>query len=350
MASFFKKDGKWRALVRRKDHKPVSKWFDTKSAAQAWADEIERQIDAGVQQVKPRTIADLITDYRTIRSKTRPILDTSTEHYTLGMLTRTLGDRTSLQTDDVVAWALQRRDEGAGPYTVLCDLSKLATVFRHCGGDSLSEAILSARPRLAHLQLIGGGGMRERRPTEEEMLGLLQWLQEYRGQRYADCVRFAVLTAMRRGEVAAVRWSDIDHQKKLLLVRNRKDPRKKIGNDQWVPLLSGAYDLVMSQPQEDERIFPIHPQTLSKYFKEGCDALGIPDLHFHDLRHEGISRLFEDGLEIQHVALVSGHKSWSHLRRYTNLKPESLHELHQDRLQHRERRTTASRRPDKSGQ
>ena len=57
---------------------------------------------------------------------------------------------------------------------------------------------------------------------------------------------------------------------------------------------------------------------MSKYFREGCSALGIPDLHIHDLRHEGTSRLFEAGLPIQEVALVTGHKDWRHLRRYTN--------------------------------
>ena len=51
----------------------------------------------------------------------------------------------------------------------------------------------------------------------------------------------------------------------------------------------------------------------------------IIDLHFHDLRHEGTSRLFEAGFSIQHVALATGHKYWKMLRRYTHLKPESLH-------------------------
>ena len=51
---------------------------------------------------------------------------------------------------------------------------------------------------------------------------------------------------------------------------------------------------------------------------------GITDLRFHDLRHDGISRLFENGWAIQEVALVSGHHSWSSLKRYTNLKEETI--------------------------
>jgi site-specific recombinase XerD len=55
--------------------------------------------------------------------------------------------------------------------------------------------------------------------------------------------------------------------------------------------------------------------------------LKIEDLHFHDLRHEGTSRLFEAGFSIEQVALVTGHKDWKMLRRYTHLRPEHLHSV-----------------------
>jgi len=94
-----------------------------------------------------------------------------------------------------------------------------------------------------------------------------------------------------------------------------------------VPLLGEAWTVLKRQPQVagEPRIFPIGASTVSKYFTEACLELSIPDLHFHDLRHEGTSQLFEEGYEIQQVALVTGHKDWRHLRRYTNLKPEDLH-------------------------
>ena len=112
-----------------------------------------------------------------------------------------------------------------------------------------------------------------------------------------------------------------------MLVRDRKDPRQKAGNDQWVLLLGEAWKVLTRQPKLDgePRIFPIGASTVSKYFTEACAVLGIPDLHFHDLRHDGTSRLFEEGYEIQQVALVTGHRHWRHLKRYTNLRPEDLH-------------------------
>ena len=50
----------------------------------------------------------------------------------------------------------------------------------------------------------------------------------------------------------------------------------------------------------------------------------IKDLHFHDLRHEAISRFFEKGLSIPEVALISGHKDVRMLFRYTHLKAEDI--------------------------
>lgn len=92
-----------------------------------------------------------------------------------------------------------------------------------------------------------------------------------------------------------------------------------------MPLLRGAWGLILAQPTREGRIFPVHPRTISKYFTNACNALSIPDLQLRDMRHEGVSQLFEAGYAIEEVALVSGHKKWTTLKRYTQLKPEDLH-------------------------
>ena len=50
----------------------------------------------------------------------------------------------------------------------------------------------------------------------------------------------------------------------------------------------------------------------------------IVDFHFHDLRHEAISRFFERGLTVPEVALISGHRDVRMLFRYTHLKAEDV--------------------------
>lgn len=334
MASITKVGGSWRALIRRKGHKPLCKTFKVKAQAEAWARQREAEIDRGEIVAEPGALLlkEVIQAYRELRDKSRPIADTSNEHYMLKHLCEGLGDKRagSLTPQDLVDFATMRKDEGAGPYTVNMEISKLGTAMRYAGAVlkvALLDVVASARPLLNHLGLIGAGGKRERRTNDDELPRIVKHLKESYGVRYADAVEIAVRTAMRRGEVCSILWSNVDEKKRLVMIKDRKHPRKKIGNDEWIPLLGDAWDILQRQERKegDDRIFPIHPQTLSKYFKETCTALGIPDLHLHDLRHEGTSQLFEQGYEIQQVALVTGHKDWRHLRRYTNLKPEDLH-------------------------
>src|SRR5271156_2307628 len=116
---------------------------------------------------------------------------------------------------------------------------------------------------------------------------------------------------------------------------NRKDPREKKGNDQRIPLLAvSGYDaMALIEEQVDlrtnreNRIFPYNHRSAGTAFRRACRDLKIEDLHFHDLRHEGTSRLFEAGFRIEQVSLVTGHKDWKMLRRYTHLRPETLHDL-----------------------
>jgi integrase len=69
-----------------------------------------------------------------------------------------------------------------------------------------------------------------------------------------------------------------------------------------------------------ERLFPYSTDAISAAFTRACKFLEIPNLRFHDLRHDGVSRLFEIGTSIPHAAAVSGHRSWTSLKRYTHLR------------------------------
>ena len=109
----------------------------------------------------------------------------------------------------------------------------------------------------------------------------------------------------------------------------------KKGNDQTIPLLNGPcvidgetvdpLALIDSMPREGGRIFPFDSATISTSFTRGVASCNIEDLRFHDLRHDGVSRLFEAGYPIEQVSMVSGHKDWNMLRRSTQLAPEALH-------------------------
>lgn len=333
MASVLKVGDKWRALIRRKGFPSQCKTFRTKAQAMTWAalreTEIERgAVLPGAGPAGDLTVARVIDAYRELRDQSRPIADISNEHYMLKALRRGLGAHrvAALTPQHLVDYATMRREEGAGPYTINMDVSKLGTVMRYAGVSLrvvLPDVVGAARPLLAHLRLIGGGGKRERRPTEDELRRVLGYLHKQRGLVYAEAVAFAACSAMRRGEVCSITWASVDQATRIATIA-RKHPRRGQVLER-VPLLGEAWDIAKRQPASaDGRIFPIEAGTLSKYFTGACRALSIPDLHLHDMRHEGTSRLFEAGYAIEQAALVTGHKDWRNLRRYTNLRPEDL--------------------------
>jgi integrase len=196
--------------------------------------------------------------------------------------------------------------------------------------DVSVEAAKTSRSALSKIGLIGKSEQRERRVSDDEIKKLAAHFKKRASDvPMADIVEFSVASAMRISEVCRLQWSDINKKDAEVIIRDRKHPTEKAGNDQVVPLLKAsgfdAMAIVERQPRVGPRIFPYNPRTVSKYFADAVTALKIEDLRLHDLRHEAISRLFEAGYHIEEVALVSGHRDWAMLKRYTHLKAKDLH-------------------------
>ena len=98
-----------------------------------------------------------------------------------------------------------------------------------------------------------------------------------------------------------------------------------------VPLSSAAIEILRklkSLPSSiDGRVFHWWKasDSFNKTWRRVCERAGIKDLHFHDLRHEAASRLFEKGVfDSMEVASITGHKTLQMLKRYTHLRAEDL--------------------------
>jgi integrase len=141
--------------------------------------------------------------------------------------------------------------------------------------------------------------------------------------------RFALATGMRQAEICRLEVEDIDRKARTVVIRDRKDPRNKQGNHQTVPLLPDAWAIVepLIADRKDGPLLPFRESSVSAAFTRGCKAVKPPivDLHFHDLRHRATAAFFRMGLDIPRVALLTGHKTWAMLRRYTAIKPEDVH-------------------------
>ncbi len=116
---------------------------------------------------------------------------------------------------------------------------------------------------------------------------------------------FALFSTRRQAEITRLTWDDFQRKHKRILVRYMKHPGEKLGNDTGVDLPEEAIRVIDSMRQSKAEIFPYSPDAITADFTRACKLVGIEDLHFHDLRHEGISRLFEMGSNIPHDAAVS---------------------------------------------
>jgi integrase len=333
MATYSKlPSGRWRAQVRRGDiYKAAT--FDKKRQAQDWAAQIEtqaKQIAAG-NYIMPEglTVGHLVEMYQEATPK---------GGRTREACLRRLHDRLKRTKPGRLAFTLRdyidkRQAEGAGGVTIAQDLSYLATVLdwaRHTRRiDVNPEIARDARRSLKHRKLNTRSNERDRIPTKAELDCLFALWDGNPRQKIpmSELVRFALVSAMRLGEICRIRAEEVDTKARTVIIRDRKDPKKKIGNDQTVPLIGEAWAMVEARlkARKTGPLFPYDSRSVSAAFTRGCKACGIEDLHFHDLRHAATVRLFQMGLDIPRVALVTGHKSWQNLKRYANLTAEDVH-------------------------
>ena len=127
-------------------------------------------------------------------------------------------------------------------------------------------------------------------------------------------VDIAIETAMRRGEILSLLWTNIDRRKQRALL-----PITKNGRSRWVPLSELALKHIEQTPQTADRVFPITDVAFRQAWDRLRNRAGITDLTFHDLRHESLSRKFESGMNIPQVMAISGHRTASQLFRYVQL-------------------------------
>lgn len=337
MASVIKVGTQWRAQVRRKGFPTETRTFPAKGLATAWAATTESNMLAMKHQdariISKMTLANLIDKYTTEIGAIKPF--GKNKKAVLAALRVQLGEvmLPALTTERLTQFTQARQRRGAGGVTIAIDLTYLGSVLKTAKNlwrlpvDPTVTA--GARSNMQYLGLSPKSRERDRRPTINELDRLTAHYKSVKRQQVPmpELISFAIATAMRLGEIIQLKWADINEGHRTIIIRDRKHPSEKVGNDQEVPLLGIAFDIAMRQPRDDEegRIFPVREGTVSSIFPRACTRLGIVDLRFHDLRHEGVSRLFEQGYSIEQVALVSGHRDWKMLSRYLHLRAKDLH-------------------------
>jgi len=318
-----KRDG---TIVRRE-----AKTFDRKQAASAWLERRETELarPGALERlaISDPPFCDVIDRY--IAESKKEIGRTKAQ--VLRAIKRyDIANRrcSNITSADIVTFANQLVAK-ITPATVSNYLSHLSAVFaiaRPAWGYPLDQtAMKDAFVVAKRLGVTSKSRSRDRRPTLEELDLLMIHFAERQKRRPSSVpmqkvIAFAIFSTRRLEEITRLRRADLDKEGSTILVRDMKNPGEKIGNDVWCDLPAEALQIILSMPLSTDEIFPFTTDAIGMGFTRACQFLDIEDLHFHDLRHDGVSRLFEIGRNIPQVAAVSGHRSWSSLKRYTHLR------------------------------
>lgn len=332
-----RKDGTatYTATVRvKRDGKVIlslSETFLRRPMAERWIakKEAEASDPGGIERLKSgkrtgKTVGDAISKY--VESSQKEIGRTKAQ-VLRAIKADELADLDCAEATSAALVALaERLGRDRKPQTVMNYLSHLQAVFavaRPAWGLALDpQAMTDALAVCKRLGMVSKSAQRDRRPTVDELSRLMEhFADRHRRGRTMPMHRviaFALFSTRRQEEITRIRWADLEPGR--VLVRDMKHPGEKLGNDTWVELPPEAEAIIKKMPKKKPEIFPFSTDAISANFTRACKLLGIEDLHFHDLRHEGVSRLFEMGRTIPQAASVSGHRSWQSLQRYAHLR------------------------------
>ena len=313
------KSGKWRVQIRS-HNKYISKSFLKKAHASMWAREIEYQLDRDQYEdfsdSARISLGELITRYRdeiTPHKKGR-----DTEKYKLNFILRHKIAKVkllSLKAKHIIDF---KKDisEGRAPSTINKYIHYIYTVWEVA---KLNWDI--ALPYRNPCELVKKEKVKDkidRILSIEEYQDLLQACTKSNLDFLSEIVEFAYITAMRFGEITKLKTSNINFEKSTALLIDTKN-----GETRLVPLTSRALE-ICQKFRFREKLFDINRDKFRHYFEQACFRAKVKNFRFHDLRACAITNLFLNGWSIAEVSVVSGHKTWSELKRYTRIQPDTL--------------------------
>ncbi|WP_029822921.1 tyrosine-type recombinase/integrase [Vibrio parahaemolyticus] len=207
------------------------------------------------------------------------------------------------------------------PSTMGGYLSVLSTVFTDAnallGFNFNIDAIRDARPTLNRVGVISKSHARHRVLSLKELNDITEYYEsmDMRGRSsipMIDIMWFALYVCMRQGEICQkLKWQDYDETTHILTVDKRKDPNDSENKITKITLNAAAIAIINKMPKGKpiDPIFPFNPKSVSTSWTTAMKALGIDDLHFHDLRATGSSELYKYGMDLYGVSKLAGHSS-----------------------------------------
>ena len=241
---------RYRVLIRKAGNPTVSKTFSKWQTAKDFANKTESELEAGSYRAEKALLSDVINEsYKVLsmskeKSKRYALIDKHFGHFALEDLKR-----------EVFFAYVERRKHEVKPSTINNTFAYIHTLLK------FAETYMQLRPELEEFKIarhwlsdqnfITKSERRTRRVTDEELRAIEEeWiLDEYQGAQEKSCslpgvMRFAILTAMRRGEQFTLRWDELDAEERTVGCW-RKHPKGKVYSR--VPLLAEAMAIIERQ-------------------------------------------------------------------------------------------------------
>jgi len=165
--------------------------------------------------------------------------------------------------------------------------------------------------------------------SKEELQSLLQACKEHKNKNLYGMVLMAASLGMRFGEIADLKWKNIDFENRLITLEFTKnqDVRVLPMPDQIFSFLKDINPL----KNGEDYVFPSkdpskrHPYSMiRKAFKAVLDQLGLQDIVFHSLRHTAASHLAMSGATQGELMEVLGHRSPVMTKRYAHFSKQHI--------------------------
>lgn len=281
-------------------------------------------MDSGIWQDRSEadhtTVGEALDRYRLEVTPRKAPSTANREIWKIKHLTASLG-RTALSHllgKDVANYIRTRERQGAKASTLLGELNTLGHLYTVARSSWGMPYLVNPVPLAKALRPKSPPG-RERRLSGDEETRLLAAASP----EMAALIRFALATAMRRGEIASLSWEHVNLARRYLTLGSAKTKNRSARS---VPLSPSALDVLRTLPHHPNgSVFGMTGNAIKLAWQRVIEKTGVEDLHFHDLRHEAISRLFEDtDLDMMEIRAISGHKTLQMLARYTHLRTHRL--------------------------
>lgn len=264
-----------------------------------------------IQSEEPHGVA--LTDFpeQILRLVKRKVSESTLTLYTASLraFIRSVGDRPLGSVSPYhVELFMARRLEEVSPVRVNIEFRALRALFNRAAVCGMVNANPVAGLRQVRLP--------QQHPRALSRTEFPQLLSAIDNKEYRALVIVAVCTAMRAGEIAALRWTDVDLGSGVIHLVNRDGFRLKSLRARDVPLSRRATLALRSLLRRSERVFvkkrgtPSTPHGHSVWFKKYVRLASLPeDVHFHTLRHTGASMMVENNVPLPFIREILGHSS-----------------------------------------